>query len=358
MEMKSLDIDILAITQTTLRGEVQENFQEYSMIGKGREKFARQGGGVGIIYKHSKGRSIEQIDINKEEIEGEDIAVFKSHGLKGKEGDFILIVCYMTVEGPNAIENNAKYKILQDLVRNFQSERVIVVGDMNGHTGILGERSNGNGNRLLDFAEVTDLEILNHTIAEGRVTWSNGNIESAIDYILVNKKAREMVISMNIDEEGDVNIQSDHNVLILNYGCSREVKSKVTKGKGKSGYKWILKDVTFDDFQIDLAELDQLYPINNAANMNDNLTKKINSTATKNFRKVKIKGKNKHRNKIWWNKEIDQAIQERKQQNRVLRRLGKQKKRGLVDEDEYNRGWANYERAKDKASTDILSKLS
>ena len=171
MEMKSSDIDILAITQTTLRGEVQENFQEYSMIGKGREKFARQGGGVGIIYKHSKGRSIEQIDINKEEIEGEDIAVFKSHGLKGKgkEGDFILIVCYMTVEGPNAIENNAKYKILQDLVRNFQSERVIVVGDMNGHTGILGERSNGNGNRLLDFAEVTDLEILNHTIAEGRL---------------------------------------------------------------------------------------------------------------------------------------------------------------------------------------------
>ena len=239
MEMKCSDIDILTITQTTLRGELQETFQEYSMIGKGREKFARQGGGVGIIYKHIKGRSIEQIDINKEEIEGEDIAVFKSHGLKGKEGDFILIVCYMTVEGPNATENNAKYKILQDLVRYFQSERVIVVGDMNGHTGILGERSNCNGNRLLDFAEVTDLEILNHTNAEGRVTWSNGNIESAIDYILVNKKAREMVISRNIDEEGDVNIQSDHNVLILNYGCSREVKSKgkrVRENQGINGF--------------------------------------------------------------------------------------------------------------------------
>ena len=37
--------------------------------------------------------------------------------LKGK-GDFISVVCYATVEGPNAIENNAKYKILQDLVRN------------------------------------------------------------------------------------------------------------------------------------------------------------------------------------------------------------------------------------------------
>ena len=169
--MKSSEIEILALTQTTLRGEIQENFQEYSMIGKGREKLTRQGGGIGIIYNHSKGLSLEQLDINKEEIEGEDIAVFKSHGLrgKGKERDLIIIVCYMTVEGPNAIENNAKYRILQDLVRHFQSERIIVLGDMNGHTGILGEMSNGNWNRLLDFAEVTDLEILNHTIAEGRV---------------------------------------------------------------------------------------------------------------------------------------------------------------------------------------------
>ena len=45
-------------------------------------------------------------------------------------------------------------------------------------------------------------------------------------------------------------------------------------------YKWILKDVTFDKFQIDLAELDELNPITNAATMNDKLTKNINSTAT------------------------------------------------------------------------------
>ena len=134
-------------------------------------------------------------------------------------------------------------------MRNFQSERIIVLMDMNGHTGNLGERSNSNGNRLLDFAEVSEFEILNHTIAEGRATWLNGKVDSAIDYILVNKKTREMVISMNIDEEGDINIQSDHNVLILNYGCSSEGKIKGREGKGKSGYKWILKDVTFDEFK-------------------------------------------------------------------------------------------------------------
>ena len=120
--MESTEIDILAITQTTLRGEIQEVFQDYRMIGKGRENFTRQGGGVGIIYKQSKGLCFEQLDINKEELEGEDIAVFKSQGMKGKgkNGNFVLIVCYMTVEGPNAIENNVKYKILQDLVKRFR----------------------------------------------------------------------------------------------------------------------------------------------------------------------------------------------------------------------------------------------
>ena len=89
-EMKSTEIELLAIMQTTLRGEIQEVFQDYRMIGKSRENFSRQGGGVGIIYKHSKGLSIEQLDINKEEL------------------DVVLIVCYMTMTVPNTIENNIK----------------------------------------------------------------------------------------------------------------------------------------------------------------------------------------------------------------------------------------------------------
>ena len=42
---------------------------------------------------------------------------------------------------------------------------------------------------------------------------------------------------MNIEERGDINIQTDHNVFILNYGSSRDDKINVTEGKGKSAYK-------------------------------------------------------------------------------------------------------------------------
>ena len=40
------------------------------------------------------------------------------------------------------------------------------MGDMNGHTGILGEDVNMNGQMLLDFAEENELENLNMIMAE------------------------------------------------------------------------------------------------------------------------------------------------------------------------------------------------
>ena len=45
-EMEKSGIDLLAVTQTNLRGNINEVFNEYRMLGKGRDKFSRQGGGV------------------------------------------------------------------------------------------------------------------------------------------------------------------------------------------------------------------------------------------------------------------------------------------------------------------------
>ena len=60
---------------------------------------------------------------------------------------------------------------------------------------------------LGEFASEMDLENLNETLAEGHVTWSARNQESAIDYVLVNGRMREIVSRMWIDEEGAIDIQ-------------------------------------------------------------------------------------------------------------------------------------------------------
>merc|ERR1719154_339858 len=113
---------------------------------------------------------------------------------------------------------------------------------MNGHTGILGEKVNRNGDKLLNFAEISNLEILNHTIGEGKVTWKGRCFESAIDYILVNQGARELVHEMVIDEDGLVNIETDHNVLLLRYGVRVKEIKRNKVNKSSLGSKWLLRD--------------------------------------------------------------------------------------------------------------------
>ena len=72
----------------------------------------------------------------------------------------------MTVEGIEARQDNTvKYRIIKDIIRQNREIATIVMGDMNAHIGVLGERVNGNGELLLQFAEDEAMEILNNTIA-------------------------------------------------------------------------------------------------------------------------------------------------------------------------------------------------
>ncbi|MPC73953.1 hypothetical protein E2C01_068296 [Portunus trituberculatus] len=68
---------------------------------------------------------------------------------------------------------------------------------------------------LEEFVDEMELENLNVTLAEGRVTWNAREHESAIDYLLVNERMREIVSHMWIDKDGMVDIVSDHNMLVM-----------------------------------------------------------------------------------------------------------------------------------------------
>ena len=92
------------------------------------------------------------------------------------------------------------------------------MGDFKRLTRILGEKVNKNGEKLLNFAENSNLETSNYTIGEGKVRWKGWCFGSAIGYILVNQGARELVHEMVRDKDGSVNIDSNHDVLLFRYG--------------------------------------------------------------------------------------------------------------------------------------------
>ena len=51
MQMEENGMDFLAVTQTTLRDEVEQEWEDYRFKGIGRRKMRKAGGGIGIIYR-------------------------------------------------------------------------------------------------------------------------------------------------------------------------------------------------------------------------------------------------------------------------------------------------------------------
>ena len=234
-ELSEWKFDVAAVTETHLKGDVRKEGDEYLMIGKGRKKQETQGGGVAFLLRKESNLKVEEIDVGNSASSEDVLAVrMECMSRSGRSEKVVMVVVYMTVEGERAVrENKSKYDLIKKFVRENASERVIVMGDMNAHIGMLGERMNRNGEMLAEFASDTDLENLNETLAEGRVTWRARERESAIDCVLVNARMRELVTRMWVDEEGMIDIVSDHNMLVVEcdlFGRNeREVKRERKK---------------------------------------------------------------------------------------------------------------------------------
>ena len=52
-------------------------------------------------------------------------------GGKGEEKfqNLILIVCYMTVEGPSTSQNSVAYQAIENLIRNSGNQKILIVCD-------------------------------------------------------------------------------------------------------------------------------------------------------------------------------------------------------------------------------------
>ena len=194
-------LDVVCLTETHLREAVDLNEEEYAyrMVFKGRSKQHKKDGRNAVFWQVSLGSLIswEELSVGDCDMSDDIMAVKLEYGDVSKWEHLHVCVCYMTLEGQVAQgENKHKSNVVKNFVNPYGSEKVLVVGDMNGHIGLLGERMNANGRMLREVCEDLSLEILNEPIVEGRVTWCRCGQQSAIDYVLTNEWAREKVKSL------------------------------------------------------------------------------------------------------------------------------------------------------------------
>ena len=95
---------------------------------------------------------------------------------------------------------------------------------------------------------------------------------------LVNGRMREIVDRLWIDEDGTFDIVLNHNMLVLEcnlYG--REEKTANTKRR-----KWRLRDVVWENFQIDLSERNwENERLNGMDEMNDRFVENVKNAAVR-----------------------------------------------------------------------------
>ena len=341
-ECSEWGLDVVCLTETQLieSVEIDDADHAYHFIGKGRSKQLRKGGGVAVMWRKDAKIECEVLDVGNCEM-SEDILAMKLEclGNKSKKEAVFVCVCYVTVEGVlGKEENQKKYELLRNFMDKYGHERIIIMGDMNAHIGVLGESQNNNGDLLREACESMSLEILNETIAEGRVTWNGRECKSAIDYVLTNESARKNIIDMRIDEEGEFDSNSDHNLMQVRYKCG--IYDERHK-KGKKRPKWKLKDANWDIFREGMNEV-MIMDDDNAEQINENIVNAVKSVARGCIGQSKGVVRCKRRN-VWWSQEIKEERKMRKRLNKECRKLRKRRESGEVVSDEvYNDAWNSY----------------
>ena len=262
-------------------------------INKMRKTGDKKGGGILILWKNNF--------INIEEIESSHTDLLVVKCTLGKYL-FNMIVLYLST-------NDEKRNIILDkeiskTVEKLNNENLLLLGDFNGHTEIIGKQKlNRNGKRVLSFGERYNLTLLNlDEKCTGEVTWEQNEKQSVIDFVLRNENMYANFMKMNIDDHWDILKISDHNLISVEFQFT-----KITKYE-KNEQKYI----SFNKKCEYAIEKYVEYIENNIEeNLNINTFNKILKDAETNYLKLTVKKKIKLNNDIepmWINNEIKKEI--------------------------------------------------
>lgn len=300
---------ILCLTETNLKWKsvnFRENIKEISSMRKLNDK---KGGGLMVLRKG------ENVQMTETDTKNEDVMIVECEICSMK---FTLFLVYLSVN-----DNDRNTKIMNEIQQRPQrlEENYIVIGDFNGHIGIIGQQSiNENGRKLLNLSEELNLTILNCDLeCKGETTWEREQ-KSTIDFALVNSLFYKHFVEMTIDEDGEEYDLSDHKLITIKFGGKEQNGNKKNEGKYKEitylkinentvkHYKKLLENKIVST-DITMVKLEGIIKEAAEKSMRCKMKKKIlNGT-------LKHKAEEKYE-PIWFNEDIRKEIKRRKEYNR------------------------------------------
>ena len=317
--------DIICITEGQNKVDKIQTSRGICKLEVLREDKDKKGGGLMILVKEGK--------VKLEITPSKSKDILDVEGRVGKE-DIRLILVYM------AAGSTAQAKVRNDKIReeieqkiiNNTKENLMVLGDMNGHIGILGEQEEDrNGRMILNWVNDFNLVMLNmDERCKGKYTWCANDRKSVIDYMLVNGRMYNRLIGLEIDEEKENIDLSDHNLMQASFWYSIEKEKHKESQTVQQTYISMKEDALkeFSEEMLKEVRLDHCRKITE-------INRKIKSVAERTLRRS---GRNRmprdreREEPVWMTKEILRGIKERKALNREKRNETDAVKKGQLEQ--------------------------
>lgn len=249
--LEELKPDVVGLVETHLSGEDRINIDGYEVVRKDRK---RDGGGILIAVK-SKYKNVMLEVINKDDVE-ESLWIVLGQKTRYKIG----VVYAAKGDKEKKKEIKDMYKLINEEIKQGQmkKQKMVIMGDFNCKVGIGGkdQHISKGGKILCEMMEENDL-ILANTVdrCEGKWTRIEGLKKSIIDYIMLEKKEKENIKKVVIDEKKEYTpfrivkkedkirtVYTDHRAMIceinwvMDTGRTEGV-NKVLKKMGKKCYE-------------------------------------------------------------------------------------------------------------------------
>ena len=301
--LKEQGFDVFGVAETFLRNDWEVQMEGYKWFGVGRTGGGKASGGVGMLVQDS---------LRPQMRGGRDGAVLWVECNGGRRKVMIGVV-YINPEGVRVAETKRMYEKLEQEVKEMreQGKVILTMGDFNGRIGA------GRGGD----------EVIN---ANGRREVASKDKQSTIDYMVVSKEDEHRVTKVTVDDEGQMDVGSDHCVLKLEVDMGRPKLSKPEDAED-ARWKWKVDGKEdWSEYQAAVTEHMEGWEdwVKEATASRadhgeivevvwEKWKRRVTSAAE---RGIGLKKVMPARAKSWWDDEIEAAIEERRRSCRFLRR--------------------------------------
>ena len=324
--LKGQKISVLGLAETWLLPGEEVCVEGYKWVGAARENSVGRAG-VGMFV-------CDTYTVVEEEVEAIGTGVeavwarISGEGLK----ETLLGVVYISphTRGEMLVGKGDR---LVDVVLDKQQEglEVLIMGDFNAHFDESKVALDVRASLVESLSRVANLTVMNwEPEVAGKWTWGCEQKQSVLDYVLMSAWWVDRTSRFCIDDEGFLDIGSDHNVLLWHAVPERGREEPVREKRKRKYKEWKWKTggkVDWERYRLKVEEKMDLFAKDMTSDTSSGWTARgrykvfqsyLNEAASESLGK-RFCGSGSRENKGWWDDEVKQAVKLRREASRTHR---------------------------------------